>query len=235
MMRNLKKMAALGAAAVMALSMNVSAFASVAGSATASYTDGKVILNSLADIDATHQWTVVVISLADQNENLTADKLYYINQGNSGDTFWTDGMGTKTELTDGDYIVRIGGETIDTVDKLIEIPLKVSASGGTKIITFYMGDVTGDNVANTTDAAKIVSSLVGGSLAAGGDYNINDVIGEAVINGENVTFVCGDVTGDGVSNTTDAAKIVSSLVGGSLSAGAAYDINAKVELEVPIN
>ena len=233
-MRNLKKMAALGAAAVMALSMNVSAFAAATSMAKASYSGGKVLLSSLADIDATHQWTVVVIDVADQNANLTADKLYYINQGTSGDAFWSDGMGTKTELAAGDYIVRIGGETIDTADKLIEIPLKVTA-GGTKTITFYMGDVTGDGVSNTTDAAKIVSSLVGGSLAAGGEYNINDVIGEKVIDGEKVTFVCGDVTGDGVSNTTDAAKIVSSLVGGSLSAGAAYDINAKVELEVPIN
>ena len=157
--------------------------------------------------------------------------LYYINQGTNGETFWTDGMGTKTELKDGEYIVRIGGETLDTV---VEIPLKVSSSS-TKTITFYMGDVTGDNVADTTDAAKIVSTLVGGSLAAGGEFNINDVIGTATINGEEVTFVCGDVTGDKVADTTDAAKIVSTLVGGSLSAGAAYDINTKVEIEVPIN
>lgn len=168
-MRNLKKMAALGAAAVMALSMNVSAFASVAGNATASYSDGKVILNSLADIDADHQWTVVVIKEADQNENLTADKLFYINQGTSGDAFWTDGMGTKTELEAGNYIVRIGGETIATADKLIEIPLKVT-SGETP--SFVWGDVDGIEGVSANDASTVlkhvalITELTGNNLLA---------------------------------------------------------------------
>ncbi len=159
-MRNLKKMAALGAAAVMALSMNVSAFAAATGTAKASYSGGKVLLSSLADIDATHQWTVVVIDVADQNANLTADKLYYINQGTSGDAFWTDGMGTKTELKDGDYIVRIGGETIDTTDKLIEIPLKVK-KGGTTDPEYKLGDIDEDGYIGSPDALIALQLEVG--------------------------------------------------------------------------
>ena len=177
-MRNLKKMAALGAAAVMALSMNVSAFAAATGTATASYSGGKVHLNSLADIDATHQWTVVVIDVADQNANLTADKLYYINQGTSGDTFWTDGMGTKTELKDGDYIVRIGGETIDTTDKIIEIPLKVATTPTGDSFEYVWGDVDCSGAADALDAAAVINALIGGTteFGANSEYIFNETV-----------------------------------------------------------
>lgn len=184
-MRNLKKMAALGAAAVMALSMNVSAFAAATGTATASYSGGKVLLSSLADIDATHQWTVVVIGVADQNANLTADKLYYINQGTSGDAFWTDGMGTKTELKDGDYIVRIGGETIDTTDKLIEIPLKVSTT--TEGRTLQLGDVNFADGIGTPDINAILNHMTGLKILEGdallvADANQADGVGTPDVN-----------------------------------------------------
>lgn len=184
-MRNLKKMAALGAAAVMALSMNVSAFAAATGTAKASYSGGKVLLSSLADIDATHQWTVVVIGVADQNANLTADKLYYINQGTSGDAFWTDGMGTKTELKDGDYIVRIGGETIDTTDKLIEIPLKVSTT--TEGRTLQLGDVNFADGIGTPDINAILNHMTGLKILEGdallvADANQADGVGTPDVN-----------------------------------------------------
>lgn len=195
-MRNLKKMAALGAAAVMALSMNVSAFAAATGTAKASYSGGKVLLDSLADIDATHQWTVVVIDVADQNANLTADKLYYINQGTSGDAFWTDGMGTKTELKDGDYIVRIGGETIDTTDKLIEIPLKVST---TPTPTYKLGDVNSDNSINMSDAAAVLNHFTGDSV-------ITDA----------TALLAADVNKDESINMSDAAAILNHFTGDAL-------------------
>lgn len=184
-MRNLKKMAALGAAAVMALSMNVSAFAAATSTAKASYSGGKVLLSSLADIDATHQWTVVVIDVADQNANLTADKLYYINQGTSGDAFWTDGMGTKTELKDGDYIVRIGGETIDTTDKLIEIPLKVSTT--TEGRTLQLGDVNFADGIGTPDINAILNHMTGLKILEGdallvADANQADGVGTPDVN-----------------------------------------------------
>lgn len=197
-MRNLKKMAALGAAAVMALSMNVSAFAAATGTAKASYSGGKVLLNSLADIDATHQWTVVVIDVADQNANLTADKLYYINQGTSGDAFWTDGMGTKTELAAGDYIVRIGGETIDTTDKLIEIPLKVSTSTGGKTLTFKWGDITLDDSIDVSDA---LAALYYG---AGEQKNYTRDDATYTIGNNYGDFTWGDITGDSSIDVSDA-------------------------------
>ena len=207
-MRNLKKMAALGAAAVMALSMNVSAFAAATSTAKASYSGGKVLLSSLADIDATHQWTVVVIDVADQNANLTADKLYYINQGTSGDAFWTDGMGTKTELKDGDYIVRIGGETIDTTDKLIEIPLKVSTTPTGEKITFLHGDVNANGAVNISDAGAIVSYVLGVeetfTSPAEKQFKINSTYGNTL---------WGDVNLNGAVNISDAGAIVSYVLG----------------------
>lgn len=228
-MRNLKKMAALGAAAVMALSMNVSAFAAATSTAKASYSGGKVLLDSLADIDATHQWTVVVIDVADQNANLTADKLYYINQGTSGDTFWTSGMGTKTELAAGDYIVRIGGETIDTADKLIEIPLKVASSSTGKEVTITIGDVNGVDGVNTVDANYILAYLAGGSAAVGGAYSINETVTD--VNGNSIVF--GDVNGaDGV-NTVDANYVLAYLAGGSANVGGAAGINETYTITVP--
>ena len=185
-MRNLKKMAALGAAAVMALSMNVSAFAAATGTAKASYSGGKVLLDSLADIDATHQWTVVVIDVADQNANLTADKLYYINQGTSGDTFWTSGMGTKTELAAGDYIVRIGGETIDTTDKLIEIPLKVT-SGDTP--SFVWGDVDGIPGVDANDATTVLKHVALISQLTGDNLKAADVDGIDGVDANDATTI----------------------------------------------
>lgn len=200
-MRNLKKMAALGAAAVMALSMNVSAFAAATGTAKASYSGGKVLLDSLADIDATHQWTVVVIDVADQNANLTADKLYYINQGTSGDAFWTDGMGTKTELKDGDYIVRIGGETIDTTDKLIEIPLKVSLG---EEPTYVLGDVDGVPGININDATVVTKHVAGSVTLEGDNLLAADVDG---------------VKGVNINDATTITKYVAGLISGFTAPG----------------
>lgn len=200
-MRNLKKMAALGAAAVMALSMNVSAFAAATGTAKASYSGGKVLLNSLADIDATHQWTVVVIDVADQNANLTADKLYYINQGTSGDAFWTDGMGTKTELAAGDYIVRIGGETIDTIDKLIEIPLKVSSG---EEPTYVLGDVDGVPGINANDATTVAKHVAGLITLEGDNLLAADVDGVKGINANDATTIAKYVAGLITEFTTPA-------------------------------
>lgn len=200
-MRNLKKMAALGAAAVMALSMNVSAFAAATGTAKASYSGGKVLLSSLADIDATHQWTVVVIDVADQNANLTADKLYYINQGTSGDAFWSDGMGTKTELAAGDYIVRIGGETIDTTDKLIEIPLKVSSG---EEPTYVLGDVDGVPGININDATVVTKHVAGSVTLEGDNLLAADVDG---------------VKGVNINDATTITKYVAGLISGFTAPG----------------
>ena len=200
-MRNLKKMAALGAAAVMALSMNVSAFAAATSTAKASYSGGKVLLSSLADIDATHQWTVVVIDVADQNANLTADKLYYINQGTSGDAFWTSGMGTKTELAAGDYIVRIGGETIDTTDKLIEIPLKVSSG---EEPTYVLGDVDGVPGININDATVVTKHVAGSVTLEGDNLLAADVDG---------------VKGVNINDATTITKYVAGLISGFTAPG----------------
>ena len=45
---------------------------------------------------------------------------------------------------------------------------------------------------------------------------------------ETVTFVCGDVNGDGVADGKDASLIMSSTIGGSKAAGGAYEIGQEV-------
>ena len=138
------------------MTFGVSAFA-----ATATYEDGFVKLAD-APIDAEHQWTVVVISADKADSTLVAEDLYYINQGTNGEAFWTDGMGTKTELTDGEYIVRIGGETITDPGQLIEIPLTVSSTPVGPIYT--LGDVNLDTSIDMGDAAAVLNHFLGDSL-----------------------------------------------------------------------
>lgn len=192
-MKNLKKIAALGAATVMAMSMSVSAFAA-ASQATATYENGAVKLSSLADIDDSHQWTVVVIDAAKATSDLTADDLYYINQGTSGEYFWTNGMGTKIDLADGqhdgDYLVRIGGETITDAQGIIEIPLTVST--GPVGPTYKLGDVNNDTLINLSDVLATLDHYLGVKLLEGdsllaadvapkgepdGTVNLSDVLG----------------------------------------------------------
>lgn len=187
-MKNFKKVIALGSAVMMSLTMSVSAFAA-AGTATASYKDGFVKLSGTEDINAENQWTVVVISKADQNATLTADKLYYINQGTSGDTFWTNGMGTKVELEDGDYIVRIGGETITNAEDLIEIELTVATTPVGP--TYKLGDVNADDAINMGDAAAVLNHFM--------EYTpITDANAK----------LAADVNGDEAINMGDAAAIL---------------------------
>lgn len=196
-MKNFKKVIALGSAVMMSLTMGVSAFA-----ATASYEGGFV---KLADIDgvinAENQWTVVVIDAAKQNDTLAAEDLYYINQGTSGDAFWTDGMGTKVELTEGDYIVRIGGETLTQVE---EIPFSISTTPeGVQVI---WGDVDLSTVVDANDAGAVLDSLIGGNKIYG-DYTI----GEAFVG----TTLWGDVDLSGVVDANDAGAVLDSLIGGN--------------------
>jgi hypothetical protein len=234
-MRNFKKLVALSAATVMALTMSVSAFAEVTASSSDSrfgdYADGAVTLASTDMINEDNQWTVVVISADKQNDTLTAEDLYYINQGTSGDTFWTDGMGTKTELEAGDYILRIGGETITSAEDLIEIPFtlteKITETG--KTIVFIWGDVNADDKADATDAGNILGKIVGGTATVGSSEY---AIGETVVD----DIIWGDVNADGKADATDAGNILGKIVGGTATAGTSeYAIGETVTLTVPQN
>lgn len=164
-MKKFKKLIAGLSAAAMAMTVGVSAFAAQAGTATASYGNGYVVLDKTDDIDTTNQWTVVIISKDKQNATLADTDLLYINQGTGEETFWkgtiaedgtiTAGMGVKGgTLADGDYIIRIGGETITDASNLIEIALNVSTTpAGT---TYTYGDVDNNGEVDIDDAMEIL-------------------------------------------------------------------------------
>lgn len=168
-MKKFKKLIAGLSAAAMAMTVGVSAFAAQTGKATASYENGYVRLSNTSDINATNQWTVVIIPKAKQLSTLSDSDLLYINQGTDAEPFWTGtittnadstttvsgGMGVKGgTLPDGDYIVRIGGETITDANNLIEIALNVSSTPTTKTYTY--GDVDNSGKIDNKDAMEIL-------------------------------------------------------------------------------
>lgn len=171
-MKNFKKIAAFGIAAAMTMSMGVSAFAEVAASSTdtkfGSYTGGIAKLANVDMIDTKNQWTVVIIDKDKENANLTADDLYYINQGTGSEDFWvTNGMGTKVDLTTlvsestptKNFIIRIGGETISDTTGIIEIPFVINYNSGEP--SYVLGDSDGDGLIKISDATLIVDYILG--------------------------------------------------------------------------
>lgn len=185
-MKKIKKLVACLSAAAIAMTVGVSAFA-----ATATYEDGFVKVAD-APIDAEHQWTVVVIAADKADATLTAEDLYYINQGTSGEAFWTNGMGTKTELADGEYIVRIGGETITDPGQLIEIPLKVESSTTGKTYTY--GDVNNSGAIDLDDVMEVIYY-----------YNFMSSVFD---DGASWRITAGDVNKTGEVDLDDAMEII---------------------------
>ena len=115
---NMKKIVAFAAATVMAMSMSVSAFASITEPDSAGYADAKAsYTGTITHSDGT-QMSVVVFKDTKHDGTVTADNLEYINQGVASNTLYT-GMATKNDLlatgSDGSlvndgavYIVRVG-------------------------------------------------------------------------------------------------------------------------------
>ena len=204
-MKNFKKIAAFGIAAAMTMSMGVSAFAEVTASSTdakfGSYTGGVAKLANVAMINTTNQWTVVIIDKDKETANLTADDLYYINQGTGSENFWvTNGMGTKVDLTTlvsestptKNFIIRIGGETISDTTGIIEIPFVINYNSGE--VTWTYGDVNKDGYTDALDAAEILCY---------------DALLASVFDDEaEWRFTAGDVTKDGYTDALDAAEIL---------------------------
>ena len=157
-MKNFKKIVAFAAACACALTVSAPAFAEV--TTTASYNEGIVKLNDTEAIDATNQWTVIIIKEADKNKQLQAEDLLYINQGTSAEKFWAeDGMGVLGgELADGDYICRIGGETISDAGDLIEIEFTVSSTPQGREI--QLGDIDQENGIEPTDLGLLIDHLL---------------------------------------------------------------------------
>ena len=207
-MKNFKKIAAFGIAAAMTMSMGVSAFAEVTASSTdakfGSYTGGVAKLANVAMIDTTNQWTVVIIDKDKENANLTADDLYYINQGTGSENFWvTNGMGTKVDLTTlvsesaptKNFIIRIGGETISDTTGIIEIPFTINYNSGE--VTWTYGDVNGDGSVDLDDAMEILyyDAFMDSVFDDGEEWRIS---------AGNVTFE----SGDDVVDLDDAMEVL---------------------------
>ena len=168
----MKKLVAIGAAAAMSMAMCVNAFAAITVSSEdskfGSYADGVAKLADDSAIDATHQWTVVIIDAEKENSNLQASDLYYINQGTSAEGFWvTNGMGTKVDLTtlvnetttEKNFIIRIGGETITEAQGIIQVPFKITYGAGT--LNYKLGDIDGDDYIGSPDALIALQEELG--------------------------------------------------------------------------
>lgn len=207
-MKNFKKIAAFGIAAAMTMSMGVSAFAEVTASSTdtkfGSYTGGVAKLANTEMLDTTNQWTVIIIDKDKETANLTADDLYYINQGTGSEDFWvTNGMGTKVDLTTlvsestptKNFIIRIGGKTISDTTGIIEIPFVINYNSGE--VTWTYGDVNGDGEANIDDAMEILY--------------YESFMDSVFDDGEDWRFLAGNVTfesGDDAVDIDDAMEIL---------------------------
>lgn len=204
-MKNLKKVAAFGLAAAMSVSMGVSAFADTYTPNTPENTTGNytapsdtvqenIKLSNVDFMNANEQYTVVLfkvetstdgtVDLTSLNRSLAANDLFYINQGDKTEAFWTtSGMGPKGDkLEDGTYILRIGGESLTQV---YEIPIVVKGK------TILYGDVNRDG--KITNADKITLARY---LAKWAGYNESKVDLEAA-----------DVTLDGKITNADKLTI----------------------------
>lgn len=176
-MKNFKKVVAAAAAVAMTMSIGVSAFAEA--TATASYADGKVNVKGVT-MDNDKQYTVIVIAADKANKTLEAADLYYINQGDNKQAFWTNGLGVKEDLKAGNYIARIGGEDLAEV---IEIPFTVGAAGE----TILLGDTNLDNFVNISDVNPIIqhileATILTGKAAKAADTNKDEFINISDVN-----------------------------------------------------
>ena len=206
----MKKLVAIGAAAAMSMAMCVNAFAAITVSSEdskfGSYADGVAKLADDSAIDATHQWTVVIIDAEKENSNLQASDLYYINQGTSAEGFWvTNGMGTKVDLTtlvnetttEKNFIIRIGGETITEAQGIIQVPFKITY--GSDAPKYTLGDVDGVTGINVNDATTVIKHLAGTVNLVGDLLLAADVDGTRGVNVNDATtiikYLAGSVTG----------------------------------------
>lgn len=236
-MKNLKKFAAFGIAAAMTVSMGVSAFAEVNVTSDnakfGSYTGGIAKLANTEMLNETNQWTVVIIDKDKETANLTADDLYYINQGTGSEDFWvTNGMGTKVDLTTlvsestptKNFIIRIGGETISDTTGIIEIPFTLTFDAGTgrTTIEFLCGEVNNDGVVDLSDVTDLISAYLGGNkkfTSSIGDVLVYDSSDFADADGVAYTFsngyTWGDINGDGAVDLSDVTDLISAYLGGN--------------------
>ena len=169
----MKKLVAIGAAAAMSMAMCVNVFAETAAT-SAKVNDAKTgisLVNKGTDLSASDkQYTVVIFKEGVKEDgttpisasNLTAAEIEYINQGLVGEEFWAN-MLTKNAITDGTYVVRIGGETGAVTAESGVYEYTVSLKNN-----ILYGDANQDGAIDTSDANVVLKHYIGTSLLTQG-------------------------------------------------------------------
>ena len=196
-MRNFKKLFAMGTALAMAIIMNVSAFAAAGDSAedpiTGAYDDvnNAVLVSAIKDVlpMTSGQYTVVVIPVLGEEDELTDDNIHYINQADSQDAIWNDNAkwGTPDALEDGVYIVRVGDEAGNVSETYFRVGEEQSA--GPKV-TFMNGTTTVatvDTVGGKATLPETNPTLLANDGYVATNYEFVEWVTVEVVNSKEVT------------------------------------------------
>lgn len=225
-MRNWKKFVAAFAAATMIMSVGSVAFATAVPTVNEDH-NAVSLTNYTEVVDSSYQWTVIIIPAAKKTAtSLEASDLLYINQGKSTDGFWTN-MGTKGEsLADGNYTMRIGGNSpaLDSLNpRYYEFDFTVSSDDDDVTITFTWGDFNADGNVDSTDVTNAIVSFLGGgqSFVGTNGYTFTRNSGDIVKDAKTYTmekgYLWGDINGDGDVDSTDVTNTIVAFLGGNKS------------------
>ena len=239
-----KKLMAVTATLAIAATMSVSAFAegeteeTTPATPSASHTAGSVEVKNYTKpdtaVDGTTQYTVMVF--LDSEDGISADEIYYINQGSDPSTLLADMRvkattaedgTTSINLPDGDYTVRIGNST----GSVVNVDLKVSTvvTPTTKEITFLWGDVNLDGAVDANDITALVYRDAGGKTTYTSETD--GVEFTFTIDSESNGILWGDVNLDGAVDANDITTLVYRDAGGKITYGD-YTIDQDTTIEI---
>lgn len=226
-MKTMKKLVAFFAAATMAMSMGISAYADIIEPDISEDND-ELIIN--VSTTAEEQLTMMAYlvpdtttedNIPDYDEDLHT--MIALDQV-AGDPGFTSVPINKDLLEDGKAIaVKIGGSDFELAEFLIVYEKEQEM----ETVTVYCGDVDGDEDVDADDATYILVSTVGGKK----DYSTYP-IGSIIANIEGFDLVSGDVDGDGDVDADDATYVLVSTVGGKKDYSK-FPIGGKVTFDVP--
>ncbi|MCH5185791.1 MAG: hypothetical protein J1F64_06670 [Oscillospiraceae bacterium] len=203
MKKSLKK-AILTFAAVLAVSatMAVSAFAALTVTPTIDAAKTTITVEVDGATSGKEMTILILKKGVSDTEEITADKIEYINQdpAENGKVKWT--IKLKDALEDGTYKIKVGGEDI-TADGIGMADLVVGGGGGGEL-KYAIGDVNGDEELDASDALKTAR------LAVGLDGGISK--GFLTVSGEYISWLYGDVNADEELDASDALGIARKAV-----------------------
>lgn len=170
MKKSLKKfLVACAAVTTVTLACAASAFAadtySSVGDIIKSFDGAKVSIDmskvAVSGTPVTGQLTILILDKDAVETAVVAEKILYIDQGDSLANGLFQGMGLKlatgtTALPVGEYLVKIGGENV-AESGIFKGTLKVTAGGE---VEFTLGDVNDDEFIDTEDATMILRNFL---------------------------------------------------------------------------